>query len=135
MSVVNFSTHFTLQLAKMAFHHALLDRLTPHNPASQLLWYAQLQNHTLDALAPPFDRAVDQYSTQAARSWYTNQERTELCRALLYAVVLSPKVLAPATVADILGLLEFKATKVKQAGESLYSNWWYHCFSADVDCV
>eukprot|EP00878_Enallax_costatus_P028370 GHUV01030641.1.p2 GENE.GHUV01030641.1~~GHUV01030641.1.p2 ORF type:complete len:943 (+),score=309.63 GHUV01030641.1:519-3347(+) len=75
-----------------------------------------IKDHSLDALAPPFDRAVDQYSTQAARTWYTNQERTELCRALLYAVVLSPKVLTAATVADILGLLESKAAKVKQAG-------------------
>lgn len=45
------------------------------------------------------------------------QERAELCRALLYAVVLSPNQLQPATVVDILGLLEQLVGKVKAAGE------------------
>lgn len=45
------------------------------------------------------------------------QERAELCRALLYAVVLSPNQLQPGTVADILSLLEQLVGKVKAAGE------------------
>lgn len=44
------------------------------------------------------------------------QERTELCRALLYAVVLTPHQLKPATVVDILQLLEQLVGKVKAAG-------------------
>lgn len=75
-----------------------------------------LQDHTLDSLGPPFEAVYDQYGTVAARSWYTTQERTELCRALLYAVVLSPTVLTAATVAELLGLLESKAARLKQAG-------------------
>lgn len=75
------------------------------------------QDHSLDSLGPQFDNVYDQYGTVATRTWYTTQERTELCRALLYAVVLSPTVLTAATVADLLVLLESKAARVKQAGE------------------
>lgn len=45
------------------------------------------------------------------------QERAELCRALLYAVVLSPHQLQPGTVVDILSLLEQLVGRVKAAGE------------------
>lgn len=44
------------------------------------------------------------------------QERTDLCRALLYAVVLSPAPLKPGSLVDILFLLEHLVSKVKAAG-------------------
>jgi hypothetical protein len=54
--------------------------------------------------------------TQDAALAAALQERAELCRALLYAVLLSPNQLKPATVADILCLLEHLVGKVKAAG-------------------
>jgi hypothetical protein len=44
------------------------------------------------------------------------QERAELCRSLLYAVVLSPSQLKASSVVDILSLLEQLVGKVKAAG-------------------
>jgi hypothetical protein len=44
------------------------------------------------------------------------QERAELCRALLYAVVLSQEPLKPASLAELLQLLASLVTRVKAAG-------------------
>ncbi|KAF8066245.1 NUP205 [Scenedesmus sp. PABB004] len=100
-----------------------------------------VRDHTLDSLGPSFAVALDQYGCQASRTWYIqqappapsrapptrrarapplrgSQERGELCRALLYAVVLSPTPLTPATLAELLQLLEALAGKVKAAGAS-----------------
>jgi hypothetical protein len=44
------------------------------------------------------------------------QERAELCRALLYAVVLAPEPLQPATLAELLQLLEALSARAKAAG-------------------
>ena len=85
-----------------------------------LIWGAPatdcLQDHGINSLGHSFPVAVDRYGCQAARNWYTTQERTELCRALLYAVVLNPTPITAATLADLLSLLESKAAKVRQAG-------------------
>lgn len=77
---------------------------------------AAIQDHSLEQQSDPaFAVALDQYGCQAARTWYTTQERGELCRALLYAVVLSPVLLTPATLAELLGLLEGLAGRLKEA--------------------
>lgn len=46
------------------------------------------------------------------------QERADLCRALLYAVVLSPRQLKPSSLADVLSLLEQLVGQVKAAGRT-----------------
>jgi hypothetical protein len=53
------------------------------------------------------------------------QERGELCRALLYAVVLSPVLLTPSTLAELLALLDSLAAKLKDKGGP--GVWRVHC--------
>lgn len=77
---------------------------------------AAIRDTTLDSLGASHAVAVDQYGCQCSRAWYSSQERGELARALLYAVVLSPTGLTPATLAELLQLLEAVAAKVKAAG-------------------
>ncbi|KAF6258705.1 hypothetical protein COO60DRAFT_1638930 [Scenedesmus sp. NREL 46B-D3] len=78
---------------------------------------AVIQDHSLEHNSDPaFAVALDQYGCPAARDWYTTQERGELCRALLYAVVLSPVLLSPATLAELLGLLHALAGRLRERG-------------------
>jgi hypothetical protein len=67
---------------------------------------------------------------------YLLQERGELCRALLYAVVLSPVLLTPTALAELLGLLDSLAAKLKEkGGPGVLCNMLHCCYNIPNACV